>query len=164
MSSKPAAAKPDIDVAAYFARIGYSGSADATLETLSELVAAHGRCIPFENLDPLLGIPVVDLGPSALADKLVRRRRGGYCYEHNNLMLYVLQHLGFQVDALVARVVWMSPHGLGGPPTAEDHQVLAVRIPGVDDVLLVNVGSGGQTLSWPIRMPQPIPSRSLSLA
>jgi arylamine N-acetyltransferase len=38
-----------------FAGIGYSGSADATLETLTELVAAHGRCIPFESLDPLLG-------------------------------------------------------------------------------------------------------------
>jgi hypothetical protein len=44
--------KPDMDVAAYFARIGYSGPADATLETLSELVAAHGGNIPFENLDP----------------------------------------------------------------------------------------------------------------
>jgi arylamine N-acetyltransferase len=139
-------------LAAYFARIGYSGPADATLETLTELVAGHGRCIPFENLDPLLGVPVVDLGANALEDKLVRRRRGGYCYEHNNLMRHVLQRLGFEVDALVARVVWMSQHGLDGPPTAEDHQALAVRIPGVDDVFLVDVGFGGQTLSSPIRL------------
>ncbi|BBY06640.1 arylamine N-acetyltransferase family protein [Mycobacterium noviomagense] len=145
-------AEHDIDVAAYFARIGYSGPPDATLETLTELVAAHGRCIPFENLDPLLGVPVVDLGPTALGDKLIRRRRGGYCYEHNNLMRYVLQHLGFEVDALVARVVWMSTHGLDGPPTAEDHQALAVRIPDVDDVFLVDIGFGGQTLSSPIRL------------
>ncbi|HZU47891.1 MAG TPA: arylamine N-acetyltransferase [Mycobacterium sp.] len=139
-------------LAAYFTRIGYSGPADATLETLTELVAAHGRSIAFENLDPLLGIPVVDLGPSVLADKLVRRRRGGYCYEHNNLMRYALEALGFSVDALVARVVWMSPHGLAGPPTAENHQALAVRIPGVDNVFLVDVGFGGQTLSSPIRL------------
>jgi arylamine N-acetyltransferase len=143
--------------AAYFARVGYSGPADPTLETLSELVAAHGRTIPFENLDPLLGVPVTDLGPAALADKLVDRRRGGYCYEHNNLMRYVLEHLGFEVDALAARVVWMSSHGLDGPPTAEDHQALAVRIPGVDDTFLVDVGFGGQTLSSPIRLtPGPI--------
>jgi arylamine N-acetyltransferase len=119
---------------------------------LSQLVAGHGRNIPFENLDPLLGVPVTDLGPAALADKLVRRCRGGYCYEHNNLMRYVLEHLGFEVDALAARVVWMSPHGLDGPATAEDHQALAVRIPGVDDTFLVDVGFGGQTLSSPIRL------------
>jgi hypothetical protein len=141
-----------MDVAAYFARIGYSGPADTTLETLSELVAAHGRNIPFENLDPLLGVPVTDLSPDALAHTLVRRRSGGYCYEHNNLMRYVLEHLGFEVDALAARVVWMSPHGLDGPPTAEDHQALAVRIPGVDDTFLVDVGFGGQTLSSPIHL------------
>jgi arylamine N-acetyltransferase len=48
--------------------------------------------------------------------------------------------------------VWMSPHGLDGPPTAEDHQALAVRIPGVDDTFLVDVGFGGQTLSSPIHL------------
>jgi arylamine N-acetyltransferase len=93
-----------------------------------------------------------DLSPDALAHKLVRRRRGGYCYELNNLMRYVLEHLGFEVDALAARVVWMSPHGLDGPPTAEDHQALAVCIPGVDDTFLVDVGFGGQTLSSPIHL------------
>jgi arylamine N-acetyltransferase len=147
-----AASEADMDVAAYFARIGYSGPADPTLETLSELVAAHGRHIPFENLDPLLGVPVTDLGPGALAGKMVGRRRGGYCYEHNNLMRYVLEHLGFEVDALAARVVWMSPSGLDGPPTAQDHQALAVRIPGVDERFLVDVGFGGQAPSSPIHL------------
>jgi arylamine N-acetyltransferase len=146
------ASKLGMDLAAYFARIAYSGSIDPTLETLSELVAAHGRHIPFENLDPLLGVPVIDLGPGALARKLVDGGRGGYCYEHNNLMRYVLEHLGFAVDALVARVVWMSSEGLDGPPTPQTHQVLAVHIPGVDDVYLVDVGLGSQTPSSPIRL------------
>ncbi|MGH3959579.1 arylamine N-acetyltransferase family protein [Mycobacterium sp.] len=143
---------PDIDIAAYFARIAYSGPVDHSLRTLTALVAAHVRRIPFENLDPLLGIPVTELHPQGLMDKLVRRRRGGYCYEHNNLMRYVLEDLGFRVDALAARVVWMSPLGLEGPPTAQTHQALAVRIPGIDDVFLVDVGFGGQTLSSPLRL------------
>ena len=67
----------DIDLAAYFERIGYTDPAEPTLETLHALVAAHNRSIPFENLDPLMGIPVADLGPDALSDKLVRRCRGG---------------------------------------------------------------------------------------
>lgn len=141
-----------LNLTAYFARIEYSGPTDPTLATLAELVAAHVRSIPFENLDPLLGIPVTDLSPPGLTDKLVRRRRGGYCYEHNNLMRYALEDLGFQVDALAARVVWMNPQGLEGPPPAQTHQTLAVRIPGVDDEFLVDVGFGGQTPSSPLRL------------
>ncbi|ORV13433.1 arylamine N-acetyltransferase family protein [Mycobacterium celatum] len=147
----------DLNLTAYFGRVGYAGPADPTLETLAELVAAHGRRIPFENLDPLLGVPVTDLSPEGVTDKLVRRRRGGYCYEHNNLLRYVLEQLDFRVDALAARVMWMSPQGLDGPPPALTHQALSVRIPGVDDVFLVDVGFGGQTLSSPIRLiPGPV--------
>jgi arylamine N-acetyltransferase len=137
------------DVAAYFGRIGYQGPAEPTVETVYDLVAAHNRSIPFENLDPLLGIPVADLSAAALSDKLVHRRRGGYCYEHNGLMGYVLDELGFGVERLAGRVVWMNPDG---PLPAQTHQVLSVTVPGVDGPLLVDVGFGGQTLTSPIRL------------
>jgi arylamine N-acetyltransferase len=143
-----------VDVAAYFGRIGYRGPAEPTVETVHALVAAHNGSIPFENLDPLLGIPVADLDAAALADKLVRRRRGGYCYEHNGLMGYVLDALGFGVERLAGRVVWMNPDG---PLPAQTHQVLSVSVPGVDGPLLVDVGFGGQTLTSPIRLePGPV--------
>jgi arylamine N-acetyltransferase len=87
-----------IDVSAYFARIGYSGPAEPTLATLTDLVAAHIRRIPYENLDPLLGVPVADLGPAALADKLIGRRRGSYCYEHNNLMRSIRRYSEADAD------------------------------------------------------------------
>jgi arylamine N-acetyltransferase len=142
-----------VDVAAYFDRIGYRGPPEPTVETVHALVAAHNQSIPFENLDPLLGIPVVDLSAAALTDKLVHRRRGGYCYEHNGLMGYVLDELGFGVQRFAGRVVWMNPDG---PLPAQTHQVLSVTVPGVDDPLLVDVGFGGQTLTSPIRL-QPGP-------
>jgi arylamine N-acetyltransferase len=138
-----------VDVAAYFDRIGYRGPAEPTVETVHALVAAHNGSIPFENLDPLMGIPVADLGAAALTDKLVHRRRGGYCYEHNGLMGYVLEQLGFGVDRLAGRVIWLNP---GGPLPAQTHQVLSVTVPGVDGRLLVDVGFGGQTLTSPIRL------------
>ena len=50
--------------AEYFRRVSYDGSAEPTLDTLAALVAAHNRSIPFENLDPLMGIPVIDLTPT----------------------------------------------------------------------------------------------------
>jgi arylamine N-acetyltransferase len=138
-----------VDVAAYLDRIGYGGQADPTVETVQALVAAHNHSIPFENLDPLLGIPVADLSAAALFDKLVHRRRGGYCYEHNGLMGYVLEELGFGVQRLAGRVVWMTP---GRALPAQTHQVLSVTVPGVDGPLLVDVGFGGQTLTSPIRL------------
>jgi arylamine N-acetyltransferase len=138
-----------VDVAAYFDRIGYGDTVEPTVETVQAVVAAHNKSIPFENLDPLLGIPVADLSAAALADKLVHRRRGGYCYEHNGLMGYVLEELGFGVERLAGRVVWMNP---GGPLPAQTHQVLSVTVPGVDGPLLVDVGFGGQTLTSPIRL------------
>lgn len=97
-------------------------------------------------------MPVADLSAEALTDKLVHARRGGYCYEQNNLMRYVLTDLGFEADRLAGRVVWMDPAGLDGPPHAETHQVLAVRVPGAADTYLVDVGFGGQTLTSPIRL------------
>lgn len=139
------------DIEAYFARIGYDGPAEPTLETLTALVTAHGTHIPFENLDPLMGIPVFDLSARALFDKMVYRRRGGYCYEHNGLLRYVLCDLGFDVDALTGRVVWMKPDGLDGAPPAQTHAVLAVLAPGAEQRYLVDVGFGGQTLTSPIR-------------
>lgn len=138
-----------IDLTAYFARIGHAGGAEPTLETLREVMAAHNRSIPFENLDPLMGVPVADLSPDALTDKLVHRRRGGYCYEHNGLLGYVLEELGYDVARLAGRVVWM--HADDTLP-AQTHQVLSVRLPDGDVPYLVDVGFGGQTLTSPIRL------------
>jgi len=138
-----------LDLTGYFDRIDYRGPADPTLEVLQDLITAHTRTIAFENLDPVLGVPVHDLSPEALTGKLVYRRRGGYCYEHNGLMGYVLAEIGFRVRRLAGRVVWML--GPGAPPAAQTHTVLAVRFPGAQATYLVDVGFGGQTPTSPIR-------------
>lgn len=139
-----------LDLHGYFDRIGYRGPAEPGLQVLQELVTAHTRAIPFENLDPLLGMPVDDLSAAALYDKLVRRRRGGYCYEQNGLMGYVLAELGFRVRRLGARVVWMRPPD--APYPTRTHTLLAVRFPGARGPYLVDVGFGGQTPTSPLRM------------
>lgn len=138
-----------IELAAYFDRIGYTGSTDATVDTLHGLIAAHLRSIPFENLDPLMGIPVADLSAAPLSAKLVGRRRGGYCFEQNGLMGYVLAKLGYGVDRLGGRVVWMRD---SDELPAQTHEALSVTVPGDDERWLVDVGFGGQTLSSPIRL------------
>jgi len=117
---------------------------------LRTLVRAHTRTIPFENLDPLMGRPVDDLSPEALSDKLVQRRRGGFCYEQNGLMGYVLAEIGFRVRRLTGRVVWTLPPD--APATAQTHTMLAVTFPGSEGSYLVDVGFGGETPTVPLRM------------
>jgi arylamine N-acetyltransferase len=138
-----------LDLNGYFDRIHYRGAAEPNLEVLQDLVTAHTRTIPFENLDPLMGVPVDDLSADALTDKLVRRHRGGYCYEQNGLMGHVLAEMGFRVRRLAGRVIWMLPPD--APVGAQTHTVLAVTFPGSVGPYLVDVGFGGQTLTSPIR-------------
>jgi N-hydroxyarylamine O-acetyltransferase len=138
------ATKPNID--AYFERIGFAGSIAPTLETLTQLHALHPAAIPYENLDPLMGVPIrLDL--ANLQQKLLFDRRGGYCFEHNTLFRAMLQDLDFEVKTHAARVLW------GTPPDVEPplrHMVLTVDVAGVS--YLCDVGFGGQTATAPLRM------------
>ncbi len=136
--------QPDLD--AYFSRIGYKGPRDATLSTLAEIQGHHARAIPFENLDVLLGRGV-SLELDAIEQKLVRDRRGGYCFEHNGLFAAVLRALGFQVTTLIARVRWKVPSDV---PTPQTHMILRVDLDGRP--WLADAGFGGMGLTAPIAL------------
>ncbi len=135
---------PALDLAAYFERIGWDGATDVGLDTLSRLVLAHMRSIPFENLDVLLGRPVrLDLG--SLEAKLVRARRGGYCFEHATLLAAVLERLEFRPSRHSARVTMASPRSTS-PRT---HMFLTVPL---DEGRFV-VDSGFGSLAPPFPVP-----------
>jgi len=150
-----------MNLQAYFSRIGFDGSRGATHETLAGIAWRHALSIPFENLDPYLGIrPSLD--PEAVAEKLVTRRRGGWCFEHNLLLGNALREMGFEVRDLAARVLW------GRDPAiveARTHRVLQVRCDGRD--WLVDAGFGGLSLTGAIEMeserPQATPLELLRL-
>ena len=125
------------DLRAYFDRVGFSGKARPDRETLAMLVAAHTGTIPFENLNPFLGLPV-QLSPEALVEKLVRRRRGGYCYEQNGLFAQVLETIGFSFTPLAARVLWMQSDEAVTPRT---HKLLLIDLP--EGPVVADVGFGG---------------------
>jgi N-hydroxyarylamine O-acetyltransferase len=133
------------DLTAYFERIGYSGPRTACAATLRALHLLHPQAIPFENLDPLLGLtPRLDL--DSLMKKLVRERRGGYCYEHNLLFRAVLDALGFETTGLAARVLWENP---SNPMPPRTHMALLVEHD--EQTWLADVGFGGMTPSAPLR-------------
>lgn len=133
-----------IDLDAYFARIGYDGPREASLETLRGLHVLHTATIVFEDIDVQLDRGV-DISPEAVDAKLITARRGGYCYEQNNLFKRVLTALGYQVDGLLGRVQWMLPLE---PPRGRTHMALRVTIDG--DPWLADVGFGS-ALPGPIR-------------
>jgi N-hydroxyarylamine O-acetyltransferase len=135
-----------MDVQAYFARIGYSGPRDATLRTLRELHLRHAQSIPFENLNPYLGL-AVPLDIATLESKLVRQRRGGYCFEQNLLLGEALRSLGFKVRGLAARVTWNAPQGF---VSARTHMLLQLDLE--EGPHLADVGFGGMTLTGPLRL------------
>lgn len=136
-----------VNLNGYFERIAFVGSIAPTLATLEMLLALHPASIPFENLNPVLGLPVsLELGK--IEQKLVRERRGGYCYEHNLLLQAVLQELDYSVRALAGRVVTSTePEQID--PVAH-HMLLAVDVGGAS--YLVDAGFGGLTPTGPLKL------------
>src|SRR5919107_4778825 len=111
-----------MDVNAYLERIGYRGPLAPTAETLRRLHVAHLLAVPFENLSIHAGEPVV-LDDDSLFEKVVGRRRGGFCYELNGLFAALLRALGFRVEMLSAAVA--KPSGEFGREF--DHMALLVH-------------------------------------
>jgi N-hydroxyarylamine O-acetyltransferase len=135
-----------LNLDAYLARIGYRGERTPALASLREIQRRHVGTIPFENLSSLAGEPVpIDL--AALQAKLVRSRRGGYCYEQNVLFAAALQRLGFEVTGLAARVVWNAPPGNMNP---RSHMLLRVDLP--EGTYIADAGFGGASLPGPLEL------------
>ena len=123
-----------MDVQAYFDRIGFTGPARADLETLITLHRLHLQAIPYENFDVLLG-RAVSLAPEAAFEKLVTRRRGGWCYEMNGLLGGVLEDIGFSVTRMAGAVMRTER----GDVSLGNHLVLKVDL---DRPYIADVGFG----------------------
>ncbi|MGO4614610.1 arylamine N-acetyltransferase [Nocardia sp. 2YAB30] len=131
----------DLDLDAYLGRIGFDGERAPTVAALRALVRAHTTSIPFENLEIILGRSI-ELDLATLQDKMLRRRRGGYCYENVGLFAAALERLGFGVTGLSGRVSM----GAGGGLRPATHALLRVRTAADDRVWLCDVGFGSGPL------------------
>ncbi len=132
-----------LDIPAYLERIGYCGTLDLSFETLRALHLAHLYTVPFENLDIHLGRQL-SLEGAALFDKIVTRRRGGFCFELNGLFGALLRELGFEVTMLSADVARQS----GGFSAPFDHLALRVDLA---EPWLMDVGFGNG-FRFPLRL------------
>src|SRR5215469_12743773 len=112
-----------MDVEAYLRRIDYSGPREVSPAALRELHRQHLFTVPFENLDIPLATPIL-LDGNFFYDKIVVRRRGGFCYELNGLFGQLLAAMGFCVQMLSARV--RREDGGFGPDF--DHMLLKLEL------------------------------------
>src|SRR5271169_4298248 len=127
-----------LNVPAYLDRIAYAGPLAPRLEVLRNLHRAHLLSVPFENLDIAAGRKIV-CDENAFIDKIVERRRGGFCYELNGAFAALLRAIGFQVTLLSARV--SREDGSDSPEF--DHLALKVDL---DEPWLTDVGFGDSFL------------------
>ncbi|MBR2529258.1 MAG: arylamine N-acetyltransferase [Blautia sp.] len=129
---------PVPDVGAYLARMGLS-PADVSVQnrkTLDSLVYAHQTHIPFEDLDSALAKLPISLEIPVIFDKIVTRKRGGYCYEMNGLFTRLLCDLGFDASSVFCRIV----SGRDFIPPCF-HRGILVRLQ--EELLYCDVGFGG---------------------
>lgn len=136
-----------MNVSAYLARIGYSGSTAPAQDALRALHRAHMLAVPFENLDIALGRKIV-VDEDVTVRKVVELRRGGFCYELNGAFAALLRALDFQVTLLSARVARSG----GGEGPEFDHLALRVDLSAEgSDPWLADVGFGDSFLE-PLRL------------
>ena len=128
----------DFPLGAYLDRIGLEAPPPVSVDGIARLVQAHRRAIPFENLDIILGHGV-SLDPDAIFDKLVHRRRGGYCFEQNALFHRALVAMGFKGRPLMGRVWLRMAEDEPAPPRT--HQLELVMLEGRP--WIVDAGFGG---------------------
>lgn len=122
---------------AYLARIGLADRPAPTAEGLAQVQRAHRLSIGFENLDAMLGRPIVLDLPAVWAK--LGGRRGGYCFEHNAVFGAVLAALGMPNRPLLARVWLGLDHRGEAPPRT--HTLRLVDVSG--QPWLADAGFGG---------------------
>ena len=134
---------PD-EVQEYLAHIHYTGTIEPTIEVLTELQRCHTLSVPFENLS-VFGKEKIILSKGWLFDKILRRHRGGFCYELNRMFSLLLDYFGFKHELQAASVFDYKT----GSPSLPSHVILTVNIE--DDIWLSDVGFGFCTIP-PLRL------------
>lgn len=131
-----------MDIDALLRRIRVQSLPDSPLSRLQTLHSAMTKTVPFENVAVLEG-KNISLEPSDIFAKVVGEGRGGYCFELNGLLAYLLERLGYKVERLLGRV-WAN----GAPAPPLTHMTLRVFVE--DQPYLCDVGFGGGTLREPL--------------
>ena len=127
-----------MEIEKYLTRFHASYDQIPSLQQLTTLQNLHMLEIPFENLDVIRREPIY-LNLNSIYEKIVLRKRGGYCYELNGLFHWLLEKLGYDASLIAATVC--RPNGQWAKP--ETHAAILVQL---NEPYLVDVGFGDSTI------------------
>ena len=130
----------------YLKRINYNGDLVVNYDTLSRLMYCHFTSVPYENLDILNLIPL-SLEIPDVYDKIVSRKRGGYCFELNALFNWLLNELGFQTESYLSR--FLINESTNKIPIRR-HRVMKTVIEG--KAYIADVGVGVEVPLYPLEL------------
>lgn len=134
------------DLKLYLERIGATRE-PCSLSALDALILAHQKSVPFENLDPYYKKEPVSCAIGDLFEKIVLRKRGGYCFEQNALFVALLQALGYRAYSGDAKVIrGKNPD----TPILVLHRVNFVQLE--DGLYFCDVGYGGPMPSFALKV------------
>jgi N-hydroxyarylamine O-acetyltransferase len=136
--------KPTIQYMAntYLADLELTASAD--VEFIRDLQSKHVARYSFNSLAVVLGQDI-SLEIEAIFSKIVEKQRGGYCFEHNKLVLSVLEELGFDVRLLMAKVIYNRDVDV-----ARTHRITLLNLEGDD--YIVDAGFGHFGARFPVKL------------
>jgi len=133
----------NFDLESYFNRIGFAFPGRADIATVSTMMRQQLFSVPFENIDVQNG-KIVSLVPEEIAEKILRQRRGGYCYEVNGLFAMALEALGIPYQFVAARPMFYPARR---PRT---HMAIVAEIDGFR--WLCDLGFGSYGIRAPLRL------------
>ncbi|MGA8863173.1 MAG: arylamine N-acetyltransferase [Gallionella sp.] len=127
----------------YFDRIAFKGEARPDIATVTELMRCQLFTVPFENLDVQAG-KIISLEPEEIVDKIINRRRGGYCFEVNGLFAMALDALGIPYQFVAARPMMY--------PVRKPRTHMALVVKADDREWLCDLGFGNYGIQMPMRL------------
>jgi N-hydroxyarylamine O-acetyltransferase len=127
----------------YYHRIAYNGKPQKDIATITEVMRHQLFSVPFENLDVQAG-KIVSMVPEEIVEKILVRKRGGYCYEVNGLFAMALQELGVDYTFVAARPMI---YPVRRPKT---HMAIIAEIEG--EKWLIDLGFGSNSIRKPMRL------------
>lgn len=119
-------------------------TASLNIDFLKDLQSRHVAQYSFNSLAVVLGQDI-SLELEDIFNKIVKKNRGGYCFEHNKLVNNLLSELGFDARLLMAKVVYN--RDVDVPRT---HRVTLVNLEGDD--YIVDAGFGHFGARYPVKL------------
>ena len=129
----------------YLTRIGYEGEPTVSKSCLETLMKLHLQKVPFENLESYEEGKVPSLESRDIYEKIVLRKRGGYCFELNKLFYELLKAVGFQVIPVGVRILWKKEKL---PPMLHRGTLVSLA----DGTYYCDVGYGGPGPKYPVKL------------